>query len=192
MPKTISLPFTGNFKHCQKFGANPDGYKKFGLRGHDGDDWLIPHDTIMKSPTAVRVMRVGFDATGWGKYLQLWDKRQSLLINMCHMHSVNVAEGDEVKWGDEVARSGNSGNSSAPHLHIAVADTGADGKKLNVDNGHKGWYSILDSQRIQLVSFPKEDAETIGIKSVKELLFFGDWMARLEYKLDKILRNQEV
>lgn len=40
----------------------------------------------------------------------------------CIPHSFSVREGDMVKEGDVLAKLGNSGNSTAPHLHFHIAD----------------------------------------------------------------------
>lgn len=39
--------------------------------------------------------------------------------------SITVSEGDTVQAGDEIGRLGNSGNTSAPHLHMHVMTTGS-------------------------------------------------------------------
>ncbi len=48
----------------------------------------------------------------------------------CHFRqgTVLVKPGDEVKTGDVLGRAGNSGNSSEPHLHYHLQDTGEFGK----------------------------------------------------------------
>jgi murein DD-endopeptidase MepM/ murein hydrolase activator NlpD len=45
---------------------------------------------------------------------------------LCHLRkgSVNVKPGDKVSKGREIARCGNSGNTSEPHLHYHLQDTG--------------------------------------------------------------------
>ncbi|KKK96365.1 hypothetical protein LCGC14_2663510, partial [marine sediment metagenome] len=50
MAKSASLPFKGTFEHSQGFGARPSVYAKFGLQGHDGDDWKMPEGTVLFSP----------------------------------------------------------------------------------------------------------------------------------------------
>lgn len=169
MAKNFRLPFKGDFHHIQTFGARPDRYKKFGLRGHDGNDFEMPVGTKLFASVDGIVRRVAFDSRGWGRYLQIHGEKENLLVNLAHLASTNVHEGDVVKAGDEVARSGNSGNSSTPHLHIAAADTGDDGKKLNVDNGYKGWYSILDKKRINLLKSGAPEPEKNNDKKSKKV-----------------------
>jgi hypothetical protein len=52
---------------------------------------------------------------------------------LCHLRrgSLKVKEGDKVSRGQEVARVGNSGNTSEPHLHIHLQNT----SKLHVGEG---------------------------------------------------------
>jgi len=42
------------------------------------------------------------------------------VVALCHLqqHSVRVAPGDQVRAGQTIARCGNSGNSTEPHLHL--------------------------------------------------------------------------
>ncbi len=189
MPKKIRMPFKGSYKHSQEFGVRSLAYARFGLDGHDGDDFLMPLGTKILSPVNGIVHRVKDDPTGWGLYLRIWDRKQNLLVNLCHMSSINLHEGDVVKAGDEVARSGNTGNSSAPHLHIAFADTGGDGKRLNIDNGFKGWYSMYDKTRIQIyVGAPNPSAEN-SVPTVFEVPKVDGWMAMINQKLDLILEK---
>jgi len=158
MPKTASLPFKGNPSHTQGFGARPSVYAKYGLDGHAGDDWVLPEGTALYSPVEGKVLRHGFDANGWGKWLQLWDPNQKLVVLIAHLSSAQVISGAGVRKGQLVARSGNTGFSEAPHVHVAAADTDSSGNRTNTGNGFKGWYSILDSGRINLVPLG-EDVE---------------------------------
>lgn len=154
MAKTASLPFTGSRKHVQGFGGNAAAYARFGLAGHDGDDWLMPEGTPLYAPVSGKVLRHGEDPSGWGKYIQVWDSGQKLLINIAHCSGLQAITGAYVRAGEQIAFSGNTGNSSAPHVHVAAADTDDGGGRLNQGNGYKGWYSILDGSRIALVSLP--------------------------------------
>ena len=189
MAKLIKMPFKGTYKHSQSFGARPEAYKRFGLDGHDGNDFLMEQNTQILSPVNGRITKRGSDPTGWGLYIQIWDWKQNLLVNLTHMSDINVHVGDVVKAGDEVARSGDSGNSSAPHLHIAVADTGADGKRLHVDNGFKGWYSIYNENRIQIYTGAPNPPEQKLIPDVMKVSGVDGWMILVNQKLDAILEK---
>lgn len=151
MAKTASLPFKGSFTHSQGLGANPGRYARYGLSGHDGDDWLMPEGTSLFAPVSGQIVKHGFDAAGWGKYVQVWDSTQKLLINIAHASDLLAISGAYVRAGDQIAISGNTGNSDAPHVHVAAADTDDAGNRANLGSGLKGWYSILDGGRINLV-----------------------------------------
>lgn len=155
MAKIASLPFKGSFEMSQGFGARPTVYARFGLNGHDGNDWIMPEGTLLFSPLTGKVLKVGNDLDGWGIYAQVFDPSQNLLVNVTHMSYANVWANKEIKAGDKLGGSGNTGFSSAPHVHVAAADTDSSGNIQNTGNGYKGWYSIMDMQKISLVALPE-------------------------------------
>lgn len=100
-----------------RFGFRPDpftGKQTF----HRGLDYSVPVGT------AVRVTADGVVATvetqrGFGKVLKI-DHGGGVSTVYAHLDRILVHKGEEVERGDVVARSGNSGRSSAPHLHYEV------------------------------------------------------------------------
>lgn len=154
--KTTSLPFRGSYNHSQGFGARPEVYAKYGLLGHDGDDWTMPEGTPLIAPLTGKIINHGEDPNGWGKYIQVWDPVQSLIVNICHCSGLTVITGVYVTKGQKIAYSGNTGFSEAPHCHVACADTDNVGNRINTNNGYKGWYSILDGSKITTDALPAE------------------------------------
>lgn len=155
MPKKMSIPFKGEFKHSQGFGARPEVYSKFGLMGHDGDDWLMPEGTPLYSPLTGVAKWVGNDPNGWGNYVQIFDYSQRLIVNIAHLSRTDVFVMQGVSAGQQIGLSGSTGFSEAPHVHVAAADTDSSGNKTNTNNGYKGWYSILDTSKIEGVPLPE-------------------------------------
>ena len=41
-------------------------------------------------------------------------------ISYCHLDKINVEKGDAVNAGTKLGVSGNTGNSTGPHLHLTV------------------------------------------------------------------------
>ncbi len=41
-----------------------------------------------------------------------------------HLSKINVKVGDKIKTGQTIAKSGNTGRSSGPHLHITIKENG--------------------------------------------------------------------
>ena len=50
-----------------------------------------------------------------------------------HLSQMNVKEGDKVSAGQPIGVSGNTGNSTGPHLHFSVKKVGADGHSEQID-----------------------------------------------------------
>lgn len=113
----------------QYFGENPEDYQKFKLPGHEGVDIAAPMGTpyFAAAPgTVLKVTDKRWDgspsAYGWHVILDHGNGYTTLYAHATP--DIPVAEGDLVAAGQIVGFSGNTGNSSGPHLHITVQKKG--------------------------------------------------------------------
>ena len=139
----------------QPFGANYKIYKKFGHNGHNGIDLRARTPTQLFAPMD-GVITVGNDGDrGYGLYIRI--KNTNYEVVLAHLSKVNVSDGITVEMGDKIGLTGNTGFSTAPHLHITVyrLDNGVRQKQKN---GYGGaidpapllieWKGSLDSFNI--------------------------------------------
>lgn len=120
--------FTGNFKTVNNaygngwiipvtggqvtalFGHYPSGAP------HSGTDFGVPEGTpvrVSKSGTVIKRREL---TTSYGKYLFV-DHGGGLVTIYAHNSELLVNEGDTVKAGQVIAKSGTTGNSTGPHCH---------------------------------------------------------------------------
>lgn len=120
--------FTGNFKTVNNaygngwiipvtggqvtalFGHYPSGAP------HSGTDFGVPEGTpvrVSKSGTVIKRREL---TTSYGKYLFV-DHGGGLVTIYAHNSELLVNEGDTVKAGQIIAKSGTTGNSTGPHCH---------------------------------------------------------------------------
>jgi murein DD-endopeptidase MepM/ murein hydrolase activator NlpD len=103
-----------------QFGALPARYARFGLAGHDGVDFLCQIGTQVLAPIAGVVLARHDDPNGWGLNLEMADQFNRRWF-FCHLSDFGASvAGDEVIAGTPIASSGNTGNSTAPHLHVTL------------------------------------------------------------------------
>lgn len=101
-----------------------------------GARWGTTHygiDIANKIGTPIRAVADGVvveagPASGFGLWVRLQHVDGTITV-YGHVDTFNVREGQKVKAGDQIARMGNRGYSTGPHLHFEVWD--AAGKKLN-------------------------------------------------------------
>ncbi|MEW2116522.1 M23 family metallopeptidase [Streptomyces sp. NPDC005474] len=98
--------------------------------GQAGINWMSVHTGIdfpVSYGTTVMAATDGTVRTQWnsayGNMLILTDK-DGTETWYCHLSSYQVVSGTTVKAGDPIAYSGNSGNSTGPHLHFEVRPAG--------------------------------------------------------------------
>ena len=124
----------------QGFGLNPQIYKQFGLKGHDGLDYRT---RFVDSPLGRRYVTaaadgvveiVRADAAGYGTHIRLRHQDGSMTI-YGHLTKSYVSKGDKVVAGQRIALSGNTGFSTAPHLHFEYRPAGWE---KNTNNGYAG------------------------------------------------------
>nr|DAW04330.1 MAG TPA: tail protein [Caudoviricetes sp.] len=83
---------------------------------HSGIDFGVPIGTPVRASKPGKVIKRRELTTSYGKYLFI-DHGGGLITIYAHNSELLVNEGDTVKAGQVIARSGNTGNSSGPHCH---------------------------------------------------------------------------
>ena len=97
---------------------------------HTGCDFSAPRGTPIYATGdgVVKVVRSQYG--GYGKQVEI-DHGYGYITKYAHMDKFNVEKGDSVKRGEIIGYVGNTGSSTAPHLHYEVIK---DDKKVNPMN----------------------------------------------------------
>lgn len=103
----------------QWFGERPSAYAQFGLRGHNGIDFSCVVGTPVLAAADGEVAWVDVDPA-YGNYVRIWHKALGCHSFYAHLHKQLVRKGDKVQQGQQIAESGNTGNSTGPHLHYEI------------------------------------------------------------------------
>ena len=103
---------------------------------HPGVDFGVPRGTKIYAPLSGTVRATGDTdlvpgCYSWGKWT-LIDHANGLATLYAHQSTISVAPGQQVKTGDVIGYSGNTGYSTGPHLHFTVyAKAGVSVRKFN-------------------------------------------------------------
>ena len=110
-----------NPRYTQQYGERPATY---GGRGHMGVDYGMVTGTPVHTTADGIVDKSGTDPGGYGEYVRVWHPALRAYTLYGHFSQRKVSVGDVVKQGDTIGLSGNTGNSTGPHLHyeIRIAD----------------------------------------------------------------------
>ncbi len=110
------LPVKGG-EFTSGFGLRPDPYTQRN-EFHRGQDIKVRTGTPVYATANGKVIFTAFDRN-LGFYIKI-DHGRGFHTLYGHLRSFNVEEGQIVKRGENIAVSGNSGRSTAPHLHYEV------------------------------------------------------------------------
>lgn len=88
-------------------------------RMHTGIDFSAPTGTPIYATGNGVVTRIRKDRTGYGTHLVI-DHGYGYETLYAHLHAYMVEEGERVTKGQQIATVGNTGTSTAPHLHYEV------------------------------------------------------------------------
>lgn len=91
-------------------------------RMHKGIDWSCSVGTAVRASCGGRVVSAGW-VNGYGKCITIShsDGKQT---RYAHLSQILVSSGENVKQGEKIALSGNTGNSTGPHLHFEILVNG--------------------------------------------------------------------
>ncbi|MGW2423764.1 M23 family metallopeptidase [Streptomyces sp. NPDC001709] len=98
--------------------------------GQAGVNWMSVHTGIdfpVSYGTTVMAATDGVVSTKWNSAygnMMIVTAKDGTETWYCHLSSYRVPDGTSVKAGDPIAYSGNSGNSTGPHLHFEVRPAG--------------------------------------------------------------------
>ncbi|MFG3319804.1 M23 family metallopeptidase [Streptomyces sp. NPDC048171] len=93
---------------------------------HSGQDFAVPIGTNVVATHGGTVVKAGGNGAGdgpaYGNAVVI-KHGNGTYSQYAHLSKVNVKIGQVVKTGQSIAKSGNTGNSSGPHLHFEIRTT---------------------------------------------------------------------
>ena len=120
------------------FGMRQDPMDKSKLQMHKGIDIRARKDDVLATENGGKVVAVNHSTnTEGGKSVTVEYARtdgSKVQTTYMHLSSISVKAGDEVKAGQKLGVSGNTGTrTTGEHLHFGVKNISADGKVRDVD-----------------------------------------------------------
>jgi len=118
----LTYPLT---KHILTQGYGKTSFAKtskfYGTSGfHNGLDFGTPTGTNVMAAADGKVVAIGNNGNyAYGRYIAI-DHGNGIITMYGHLSAYKVSRGDTVKEGDTIGKSGNTGNSTGPHVHFSV------------------------------------------------------------------------
>lgn len=117
----ISMPLKGGISVTSPFGNRT--HPIFGgQKLHNGADLKANYEKVYAVLDG-KVIDAGFDSKGGGNYIKI-KHSNSFVTSYLHLSEIYYKVGEWVNAGFIIAKSGNSGNSTGPHLHFSVSENG--------------------------------------------------------------------
>ena len=154
----LFCPFPGRPRVSQWFGSNPGYYAKYGMKGHNGIDIAIPVGRIVYAPHEGVISLKDNGQAGYGKHILITSlpyktgkRRQTALAHLSSFG--NLQEGQFISARDATGLSGNTGDSTGPHLHWTYKILDEAGNVLDVNNGFHGAVNLAPMNGVNRTSF---------------------------------------
>ncbi|WP_406451410.1 M23 family metallopeptidase [Streptomyces sp. NBC_00876] len=113
---------------------------------HSGQDFAVPIGTKVEAAHNGTIVKAGpnggGDGPAYGNAIVI-KHSNGTYSQYAHLSKIDVHIGEHVKKGEKIALSGNTGNSSGPHLHFEIRTTPNYGSAVNpVNYLHKEGVSV--------------------------------------------------
>ncbi|MDH3648193.1 MAG: M23 family metallopeptidase [Saprospiraceae bacterium] len=112
-----------NIRHLSGYGMRIHPVHKI-PKMHYGLDFTAPRGTSVRVSGDGKVVRVRKDRSGYGHNITV-DHGFGYKTLYAHLQDMGVREGQKVSKGQEIGTVGNTGTSTAPHLHYEVRYKGS-------------------------------------------------------------------
>ena len=117
----IHMPVKNGIAITSPFGSRK--HPIFGMeKMHNGADLKANYEKVYSVMDGV-VTASGWDSKGGGNFIKI-KHSDSFVTSYLHLSEIYYRVGELVKAGFIIAKSGNSGNSTGPHLHFSVSENG--------------------------------------------------------------------
>jgi len=133
----------------QKFGENfrlLSGKLAYtNMDGHNGIDFGLPVGTPIFAPCDGFILRKD-DKTGYGKHVKIRSREAGKEVVLGHLSNF-VGNDNYIKMGDLIGYSGNTGFSTAPHLHFGMRflqESSANIWAWKVKDHSNGYFGYID------------------------------------------------
>ncbi|MFO8002409.1 MAG: M23 family metallopeptidase [Marinilabilia sp.] len=123
-------------------------------RFHEGMDFSAPTGTEIYATGDGVVKRRIRSHGGYGNHIEI-DHGFGFSTVYAHMDEFNISRGDSVKRGDVIGTVGNSGKSTAPHLHYEVRV-----KNRPVDPAHYYFQDLTPDQYEEMIHIANNSNQT--------------------------------
>ena len=118
IPAIMPVKKTDIYRISSYYGQRTDPFYKV-TKFHGGIDFSGPTGLGIYATGDGVVIRVEKNKSGYGNNI-LIDHGYGYMTRYAHLHSFKVKKGQKVKRGQEIGLMGNTGKSTAPHLHYEV------------------------------------------------------------------------
>jgi murein DD-endopeptidase MepM/ murein hydrolase activator NlpD len=110
------FPVAGSHSYGDGFGVDRGDHK------HGGQDLPAAEGTPLVAPRASTVFATGYQASGSGEYVVLYDSGANRSYVYFHLQrgSTAVSNGQSVRAGQRIGAVGSTGHSTGPHLHFEL------------------------------------------------------------------------
>jgi murein DD-endopeptidase MepM/ murein hydrolase activator NlpD len=115
-----SLAWEGDWPVTQLYGERPSYYGQWGLAGHNGVDIACPPGTLLRALYDGECLWNGDDPGGYGLYVVYATPWGGSVLYAHLSDRGGHPLGEPARAGDPLCYSGNTGNSSGPHLHLGI------------------------------------------------------------------------
>ena len=122
----------------QPHESTAEFYRELGLTGHNGIDFICATGTKVKAAHNGTI-KIKTSSDG-NNMIFLYDFENNIMTFYCHLQKFNCKHDEEVKAGEVIAFSDNTGKyTTGPHLHFGLYELTRSGNEIkNFNNGYQG------------------------------------------------------
>jgi murein DD-endopeptidase MepM/ murein hydrolase activator NlpD len=125
-------------------------------RMHTGCDFAAPRGTLVNATGDGKIITVKRSFGGYGNEIEI-DHGYGFITKYAHLDDFKVKVGQKVKRGECIGFVGNTGRSTAPHLHYEIIK---DGKKI--DPVHYFYKDINEAEYEKLLELSSQENQSLS------------------------------